>query len=322
MSGKNPKVVYARKESFYRLSGLGIALVLVIIAVIAYSDNKASMNRDHVEPFEDKALTAFAEQLWELDENRLNPNEHYVLDLQGKTKFSYDGPDNAAKPLFSKVDPKAFERPTYKAFIALLDNYESATGVAETVTPQEEKENWTFIDLVFNTKVMDHAYKFLKYKGKADQDLIKFKHDFYNLWFQLYKRSKGSRENDSSGFEHVFVGETRGQKEVIGFHNWIQFYLQEKAGNVDYKGFMSSSKNPHILSIQFSWKGDTKPLGSTLIGVSPEFEIALYTVCHLLGYDSYKITLGKEPVIIKSHKIGKRIGACYPQLPSWTDRRK
>ena len=42
--------------------------------------------------------------------------------------------------------------------------------------------------------------------------------------------------NDSSGFEHVFVGETRRTKEVIGFHNWIQFYLQEKRGNVDYMG--------------------------------------------------------------------------------------
>ena len=50
------------------------------------------------------------------------------------------------------------------------------------------------------------------------------------------------RGYDSSGFEHVFVGETRGDKEVIGFHNWIQFYLQEKVGNVDYKGFMSSDK--------------------------------------------------------------------------------
>ena len=47
---------------------------------------------------------------------------------------------------------------------------------------------------------------------------------------------------DSSGFEHVFVGETRGDKEVIGFHNWIQFYLQEKIGNVDYKGFMASDR--------------------------------------------------------------------------------
>lgn len=38
------------------------------------------------------------------------------------------------------------------------------------------------------------------------------------------------------------MGETRGDKEVIGFHNWIQFYLQEKAKNVDYKGFMSSDR--------------------------------------------------------------------------------
>ena len=45
------------------------------------------------------------------------------------------------------------------------------------------------------------------------------------------------RNKDSSGFEHVFVGESRG-KEVIGFHNWIQFYLQEKLGNVDYQGYI------------------------------------------------------------------------------------
>ena len=47
---------------------------------------------------------------------------------------------------------------------------------------------------------------------------------------------------DSSGFEHVFVGETRNRAEVIGFHNWIQFYLQEKRGLVDYKGFFPSRR--------------------------------------------------------------------------------
>ena len=50
------------------------------------------------------------------------------------------------------------------------------------------------------------------------------------------------RTQDSSGFEHVFVGETRGDKEVIGLHNWIQFYLQEKRGNIDYKGFLPGPK--------------------------------------------------------------------------------
>lgn len=44
---------------------------------------------------------------------------------------------------------------------------------------------------------------------------------------------------DSSGFEHVFVGESR-NKDVLGFHNWIQFYLQEKRGLVDYQGYIRS----------------------------------------------------------------------------------
>lgn len=42
---------------------------------------------------------------------------------------------------------------------------------------------------------------------------------------------------DSSGFEHVFVGETRSGSEIVGFHNWIQFYLQEKNSHLDYKGY-------------------------------------------------------------------------------------
>lgn len=42
---------------------------------------------------------------------------------------------------------------------------------------------------------------------------------------------------DSCGFEHVFVGETKNGQEVMGLHNWIQFYLQEKHNNVDYKGY-------------------------------------------------------------------------------------
>jgi len=44
------------------------------------------------------------------------------------------------------------------------------------------------------------------------------------------------RDFDSSGFEHVFVGEIKGE-DVVGFHNWICFYLQEKSGNIDYHGY-------------------------------------------------------------------------------------
>lgn len=55
-----------------------------------------------------------------------------------------------------------------------------------------------------------------------------------------------STRPDSSGFEHVFVGETRGRRTVIGFHNWIQLYLQEKLGHIDYKGYSVTANSPQV----------------------------------------------------------------------------
>ena len=62
----------------------------------------------------DNSLNNFLEQLWDLDENRLVHDKDYVLDLQGRTRYSLDGPDHAPDPLFAKVDPSVFKRPTYK----------------------------------------------------------------------------------------------------------------------------------------------------------------------------------------------------------------
>lgn len=56
----------------------------------------------------------------------------------------------------------------------------------------------------------------------------------YKLWFYRYRRLE---YRDSSGFEHVFVGEiSRGK--VTGFHNWLQFYHLERNKKLDYRGFM------------------------------------------------------------------------------------
>ena len=63
-----------------------------------------------------------------------------------------------------------------------------------------------------------------------------------NLWFNMYGRSYHTRKRqteDSSAFEHIFVGESR-DGDILGFHNWMRFYQLEKNGYIDYKGFYVS----------------------------------------------------------------------------------
>lgn len=68
----------------------------------------------------------------------------------------------------------------------------------------------------------------------ADSDTTAFKQQLYQMWFRPYTREV---RDDSSGFEHVFVGEARDGK-ILGLHNWIQFSDQEQKGRLNYKGYI------------------------------------------------------------------------------------
>ena len=75
-------------------------------------------------------------------------------------------------------------------------------------------------------------------------------------------------------------------------------------------------QDSRLITIQFSWKKEVKPKGSSLIGVSPEFETALYTVAYMMGKQEYHAILGKDRVIIKCHRRKDgMIGTCYLQEP-------
>jgi len=172
---------------------------------------------------------------------------------------------------------------------------------------------------------MKYCHNYLIAKHSAPESLADFKKYLYGLWFELYSRT--GKVNDSSGFEHVFLGEVK-NGQVIGFHNWIQFFVEEKRGHVDYKGYIINKKkhgkpgeehadnSARLITIQFSWGHETKTVSSTLIGTSPEFEIALYTMCFLTGQESVNVKLGPYSVHIMCHhwhtKHGDKIGACYP----------
>ena len=76
-----------------------------------------------------------------------------------------------------------------------------------------------------------------------------FRDQLYNYWFQKYSRSRGIAL-DSSGWEHVFAGELKGGK-VSGFHNWVQFYRQEKSGELEYSSYIQGCEVGQTMSSLF-----------------------------------------------------------------------
>ena len=86
-----------------------------------------------------------------------------------------------------------------------------------------------------------------------------------------------------------------------GMHNWLQIYQEERAGRLDYKGYipprssgrrgsaLSARDTEQLVTIQFSWtdpedgSDDLKPVSTMFVGVCPAFELALYTLLYLDG---------------------------------------
>lgn len=303
---------------------MGWGCVFVLLALFTLSDAASpTVNQD---------LTNIFEELWKLDVNRLKAGTDYKISLQGKAGYvdpgSTSAVDHASSPLFSQVDEtKLSSITTYAHFMKLLDNYERSTGVAERVTADEVTENNAFLDAILDTSVMKRAHRYLVDKGKSRSNLRQFKNQLHNMWFRLYHRDRNGGE-DSSGFEHVFVGETKFGREIMGLHNWVQLYLQEKEKLLDYKGYKAKNKDlpdedDHVLNVQFSWHGLVKPVASAFIGVSPEFEMAIFTILFLTSTEKTTtavVNLDQYQLEMVVHRHGRSIGTAYPKLLSSNNR--
>ncbi|KAK3000624.1 hypothetical protein RJ639_021335 [Escallonia herrerae] len=272
-----------------------------------------------LEPSEEELddLSKACNKLWELDLNRLVPGKDYQIDC-GEGKKVYQKEDTAEGSLFSWLSKDTFRRPTYSRFCSLLGNYNPHEGYNENVTSQERQEQAAFIEELSRTAPIKYLHKYLSSKGIVSDNNEDFKSMITSLWFDNYGR--GGTAN-SSAFEHVFVGEIkhREEQEVSGFHNWVQFYLEEAKGRVDYQGYIFPRRRGQIpdsetqvLTIQFEWNGVLKSVSSTLVGVSPEFEVALHTLCFYMGGEDNYVELGQYPVNIKCYRLGNKLGSAFP----------
>jgi len=217
--------------------------------------------------------------LWDLDVNRANDFD-YIINEQVKITQSSD--DKSPQPFFTYVNEAILYQPSYKVFTPLLDNYEKYQGIGETFPPNEIAEQDAFLDFFLASQVGSALYTFLDGKGKAGSSLDDWKDMVRAMWFGLYSRKNG--QLDTSGFEHVFVGEIK-SSDVSGFHNWIQFYLQEKSGSLNYYGYLSAQE-PALWGMKFSWEGCEKPIDGFPVGTTPEYEMAVLTLCFVMEPDS------------------------------------
>ncbi|XP_077154015.1 uridylate-specific endoribonuclease isoform X2 [Ranitomeya variabilis] len=249
-------------------------------------------------------IKAVSEILYKSDVNKAAESD-ITLNKQEMSQNTREKEDLCDKPLYQFVNENIFKRPTYKAFIALLDNYDRKTGTDETFTEKEIEEHDKFFQEILKTKVMKELFAFFHKKGMYSKEQ-EFVDDLKKMWFGLYSRSSG--EQDSSGFEHVFVGEVKKGK-VSGFHSWIRFYLLEKKGMIDYHSHNYDgpwTNYPDVLGKQFNWEGFHKEVGTQIIGSSPEFDFALYSLCFISRPGKKcTISMGGHEIAIQTYEWTK-----------------
>jgi len=256
--------------------------------------------------------------MWDNDVNRLSPSD---VTLNYQQHVPDASVDKSSQKLFTFLNTAKLSGPTYSKFIALLDNYQPVKGSAESDTPGESQEVSDFLDAVLNTSVMQSLESFLicqhKVSNRAD-----LKAKLKQMWFDFYARSGSSSVGDTSGFEHVMVGEYKSSSVVNGFHNWISFYEREKSGDLNYYGYVRLSTVEQefaLVGAAFSWEGRKKDLGAFFVGVSPEFDLGIYSLCFFMSPGrGCHFDINSKSFMIQSYRKDDHIATAYASA-SWTD---
>ncbi|EFB22329.1 hypothetical protein PANDA_009070, partial [Ailuropoda melanoleuca] len=113
-----------------------------------------------------EGLQSISEKIYRADINKAQ-KEDIILNSQNRILPSEtrDQVDRCPEPLFTYVNEKLFSKPTYAAFISLLNNYQRATGRGEHFDGQQLAEQDAFLREVMKTAVMKELYGFLRHQS-------------------------------------------------------------------------------------------------------------------------------------------------------------
>eukprot|EP01108_Squamamoeba_japonica_P002296 TRINITY_DN2080_c0_g2_i1.p1 TRINITY_DN2080_c0_g2~~TRINITY_DN2080_c0_g2_i1.p1 ORF type:complete len:108 (+),score=59.84 TRINITY_DN2080_c0_g2_i1:202-525(+) len=103
-------------------------------------------------------------------------------------------------------------------------------------------------------------------------------------------------------------------------------YREERLGKLDYKGYVlphrrgravgSADDDDHVLSLKFAWAGEDKPVSTFLLGSTPEFELALYSMLFFNRREKNRVSLDGVAVDITCYRIksryGDKVGSAFP----------
>lgn len=254
----------------------------------------------------------------ENDDN--NCSNYFSYNLQNRRKKNEDTCD---EPLFYNIKEGLWSVETIKKLVALHDNYEPNPLIEETVTQKEIKEESDFLTACLNTKVMKLLCVFLM-KQKLLKSNLFWEEILHEIWFK--RRSGGSQ---TCAFQHVFLGELSCRGNLVsGVHNWVFFLLQESRNKVNYHGFdqaldfgkdRNGNERGGLITSSFEWNEDgwkyIKPYSSLFIGLSPEMELALYTLAYFLKPGgTLSVSFGGSKINIQTHTFDHRLHSAYPKF--------
>jgi len=220
--------------------------------------------------------------------------------------------DEATKRYKSSNNAELMQSEAYKSYrlvFVLFDNYESDETKPEVNTKEECQEIMEFLNYVTDSEPMKAAAAYLrkKFSNSASMDAeerasfsdrTKFLNKLKKIWFDQYDWGK---MKSLSGFEHTFVGERRGDGQVMGYHFWYKYLVDDSAENatgqdsIDFNRRLDDASSDDYVAIRFAQFVDTdndgivdgsndaqlfKSFGSFFVGCSAECKMALGLIAY------------------------------------------